>query len=105
MEHHKEILSFECNVTGIRFYSGRRKLHSLAKINLVRDKNNDKDTNAVSVFIGEEQLGFIERNVARHLAVLMDTYPRRESGREQSTSFIYPPQHTHTQLNIMQTNR
>ena len=76
MAHYKEILSFECNITGIRFYTARKKLHSLAKVNLVRELTNDKDPNAISVFLGEQQLGFIERNVAIHLAVVMDMYPR-----------------------------
>ena len=51
-------------------------IHSLATVNLVRELTNDKDPNAISVFLGEQQLGFIERNVALHLAVVMDMYPR-----------------------------
>ena len=60
----------------LRFYTARKKLHSLAKVNLVGELTNDKDPNAISVFLGEQQLGFIERNVAIHLAVVMDMYPR-----------------------------
>ena len=74
MDHWKEILSFECNVTGIAFYCGKRKLESLSRVSLVRDSDNPHDHNAVMVLVGGEQLGFIDRVVSRHLAPVMDRF-------------------------------
>lgn len=77
MEHWKELLSFECFVTGIAFYEARKKLYSLARVTFCRDPENANDPNAIAVFLDGEQLGFVERCVALHLAPVIDTYKTR----------------------------
>ena len=70
----KELLSFECNVTGIKFYNGYKRLHSLMSVKLVRKKYNAYDANAIMVIAGGRQLGYVERCVAVYLAPVMDRY-------------------------------
>ncbi len=45
------------------FYSGCKKLHSLIKVKLIRDKSNPHDENAIMVFCYWQQLGHIERHL------------------------------------------
>ncbi len=62
-------------------YSGCKKLHSLIKLKLIRDKSNPHDENAIMVFCYGQQLGHIERHISLYLAPVMDEY-------EGSLSFI-----------------
>ena len=70
----KELLSFECNVTGIKFYKAYKRLHPLMGVKLVREKHNAYDDNAIMVVTGGHQLGYIERCAAAYLAPVMDKY-------------------------------
>ena len=70
----KELLSVECLVTGIAFYSGSKQLQSLSRVSLVREETNKFDCNAIAVYLGDEQLGYIERNVAKFLAPVFDCF-------------------------------
>ena len=67
----KELLSFECNVTGI---NGYKRLHSLMSVKLVREKYNAYDANAIMVIAGGRQLGYVERCVAAYLAPVMGRF-------------------------------
>ena len=44
----KELLSFECNVTGIKFYKAYKRLHPVMSVKLVREKHNAYDDNAIT---------------------------------------------------------
>ena len=73
-ESWKEILSIECFVTGIAFYSRTKKIESLARLEFVREPNNLYDNKAISVFVNGEQLGYVERDVAKYLGPVMDCF-------------------------------
>ena len=49
----KELLSVECLVTGIAFYSGSKQLQSLSRVSLVRE---EFDCNAIAVYLGMNSL-------------------------------------------------
>ena len=49
--------------------SGSKQLQSLSRVSLVREETNKFDCNA---YLGDEQLGYIERNVAKFLAPVLD---------------------------------
>ena len=70
----KELLSLECNVTGIMFYEGRHSLKSLMKLQLVRERDNKYDKNAIIVMAAGKQLGYVQRSTAYYLAPVMDQY-------------------------------
>ena len=70
----KELLSVECLVTGIAFYSESKQLTSLSRVALVREDTNEFDCNAIAVYLVDKQLGYIERSVARYLAPVMDCF-------------------------------
>ena len=70
----KELLSYECNITGIMFYGSYKSLHSLMRVQLVREKSNLYDRNAIMVVAAGQQLGYIQRSKACHLAPVMDKY-------------------------------
>ena len=67
----KELLSLACNVTGIMFYEGR---HSLKSLQLVRERDNKYDKNAIIVMASGKQLGYVQRSTAYYLAPVMDKY-------------------------------
>ncbi len=70
----KELLSFKCDVTGIMFYEGRKGLHSLMKVKLVREPYSRHDQNAIMVLAAGQQLGYVQRSTACYLAPVMDKY-------------------------------
>ena len=61
----KELLSVECLATGIAFYSGSKQLQSFSRVSLVREEQCNCS------ILGDEQLGYIERNVAKFLAPVL----------------------------------
>ena len=61
-------------MSGIAFYSGKKELRSLNRVSLVREYENKFDNNATAVYLGEKQLGYIEKNVAKFLAPVMDCF-------------------------------
>ena len=67
----KEILSFECRVSGIAFYHGREKMESLSRLKFRREADNAFDSNA---YVANEQLGYVERSVAAVLAQVVDCF-------------------------------
>ena len=74
-KHALEILPCETLVKGI-FYDNRQEVAQKAKVNetvnLVRDYQNKFDHNAIKVWLGNEELGFIPRDLAQLLAPEMD---------------------------------
>ena len=70
----KEIVSIECLVTGVAFYEGKNKLESLRRATFIREPANPHDEFAIAVMVGDEQLGYVEKNVARYLAPIMDCF-------------------------------
>lgn len=57
-------------------YEGRQSVIATMsesdKLDLLRNRNNEKDENAIAVFYGDEQIGFLCRELAEKLAPLMD---------------------------------
>ena len=70
----KEILSFECRVSGIAFYHGREKMESLSRLKFRREADNAFDSNAIAVYVANEQLGYVESSVAAVLAQVVDCF-------------------------------
>ena len=72
-------MKFQCALMGANFRSGetREPLKSLAAeedvvLELVRDKDNKYDANAITLHHGGYDLGFVAKETAAELAPLMD---------------------------------
>ncbi|HEY9084328.1 MAG TPA: helicase-related protein [Candidatus Tyrphobacter sp.] len=67
--------SFHSKIAGVSF-EGRQDtiagLHQGAALRLVREPHNEHDPNAIAVFYGDLQLGYVRAGVAKHLAPLID---------------------------------
>ena len=57
-------------------YEGRQSvienMSEFEELDLVRNRNNEKDKNAIAVFYEDDQIGFLCRELAEKLAPLMD---------------------------------
>ena len=73
-ESWKELLSHECLVTGVAFYPRKKLVESLARAKFIRHPSNPYDKNAIAVFVNAEQLGYVERGVAKYLSPVMDCF-------------------------------
>ncbi|MGL5417342.1 MAG: HIRAN domain-containing protein [Clostridium sp.] len=63
-------------VVGVTFEGRQRlvpKCRSGSKLRLVREKNNPYDENAIAVYNGLEQIGYIRRELAMELAKKIDS--------------------------------
>jgi single-stranded-DNA-specific exonuclease len=71
--------SFHTKIAGVSF-EGRQDviagLRSGAPLRLIRQSDNPHDANAIAVFYGDLQLGFLNRNMASHLAPPIDAGAR-----------------------------
>jgi single-stranded-DNA-specific exonuclease len=71
--------SFHTKIAGVSF-EGRQDviagLRGGAPLQLIRQSDNPHDANAIAVFYGDLQLGFLNRNMAAHLAPSIDAGTR-----------------------------
>ena len=76
MEYSSLFCSFAANVTGIKFYPGRRQLHSMMQVAFEREPENVYDPNSIVVLTSDTnaKLGHLERSVAIALAPLLDLH-------------------------------
>ncbi len=65
----------ECFISGYRFHNGREVEHLLyqgAELELVREKHNTINTQAIAVYFQAKKLGYVTTDISRRLAPKMD---------------------------------
>ena len=75
-KHLAEKNEFYTKVVGVTFENRQSLLSNLSEgqeLELKREKENEYDSNAVAVYAQEKHLGYIKREIARHLAMNMDS--------------------------------
>ena len=73
LETKRHFLSF--NIAGFTYHDGCEVFDQLkigSPLRLIRDEDNQYDTNAVAVFFGDTWLGFVPRQKNSDLALFMD---------------------------------
>lgn len=67
---------FFTKIAGVTYYNRQEYIKSCYKgqqLDLIRDKFNEYDKNAIAVYAGDNQIGFIAKYLAEKLALQMDT--------------------------------
>lgn len=70
------ILAKDLFIAGFEHYEGENVWNDLevgTKVQLTREPENTFDSNAIAIYFGREQLGYVPKAVAAVLAFVMDT--------------------------------
>ncbi len=80
--------SFHSKIVGVSFEGRQDTIAGLkegAELQLVREPEHEKDSNAIAVFYGNLRLGYVRAGIAKHLAPLVDAGTRYRARIENLT--------------------
>ncbi|MBC8046195.1 MAG: HIRAN domain-containing protein [Fimbriimonadaceae bacterium] len=76
VEQYKKIYLLQCFIKGFQYYNGPGLLNEMHKggmLELVRERNNEHDANAIAIHFNEQKIGFIPAAENHVLSKIMDT--------------------------------
>jgi single-stranded-DNA-specific exonuclease len=83
-----DAVAFHSKIVGVSFEGRQDTIAGLqegAALRLVREPQHEKDPNAIAVFYGNLQLGYVRAGIAKHLAPLVDAGARYRARVENIT--------------------